>query len=208
MYLDGHTIRLYPNAIEVYAGDGGSFYGEDDDRAYKQATEYWDRFFIKLEYQIKAIIKKDGVRNIKEVNWHFERGNSELCKKGLEEEGKHIRIYCPIDGKLAITTDGSLGGDNDETLHPKTAKPDRQELDKHLNDWRLNHPATNSQLQSSIAQLVAVQVETNRQLLEYQKQNKQHLALIKEYRAENKAWRKQFSRTIKSRNQTKLGGFL
>lgn len=152
LYLDGHTIRLYSNSIEIYAGEGISFYGEDSDRAYKKSIEYWNRFFIKLEHEIKAIIIKNNCKNIKEVNWHFARGDSEICENA-RETGKRIRVYCPIDGKLAYLTDESFRGREDETVHPITAKIDRKAIDKQVNDWRLNNPPTNSELSRNIAEV-------------------------------------------------------
>ena len=61
-----------------------------------------------------------------------------------------IKVFAQEDGKLAFITDDSFGFNEDETVHPKTSKPDREEIDKHINDWRLHHPPTNSQLSSII----------------------------------------------------------
>lgn len=154
IYLDGHTIKLYRNSIEVYAGEGISFYGENEERADKDASEYWRRFFVKLEHNIKAIIIKEGNHNIKEVNHHYARGNSELCENQLKEQGNRIRVFCPIDGKLAFITDESFGDKEDETVHPKTAKADRKAIDKQVNDWRINNPPTSSELASHLGNTI------------------------------------------------------
>jgi hypothetical protein len=49
----------------------------------------------------------------------------------------------------------------------------------------------------SINKLTSAIAQTQIQILEYRKENKEHLALIKEYRAENKAWRKNEVKIIK-----------
>jgi len=146
IYLDGHTIKLYKNVIEIYAGEGTSFFGDDENEADSKSASYWRTFFRKLEYSIKVIIVKEGCRNIKEVNHHYARGNSEICYNNLEKEGKKIRVLDPIDGKGWLITDESFGDKEDETIHPETAKPDRGTIDRYLNDWRSNKPPTNSEL--------------------------------------------------------------
>jgi len=214
LYLDSHAIKLFRNSIEIYAGGGTSFYGEDENRADKKALSYWNRFFIKLEQELHIIIIKDRCRNIKEVNHHFARGNSELCEKELEEQGKRIRVYCPIDGKLAFITDESFGNKEDETVHPLTAKRDRGNIDKQVNDWRLNNPPTNSEIWKITAQMALNQKKTGEMvdnLTQLQKelpgvlnrletQINSHLKLIQEYRKENISWRKHTEEKYKKQN--------
>lgn len=153
LYTNGHTIKLYRNSIEVYAGEGLSFYGKNERDADTKASKYWFKFFTKLENDLKVILIKNRSHNIKEVNHHYARGNSEVCENALEQEGKKIRIFCPIDNKLAFITDESFGDKEDETLHPITAKPDRAAIDKQINDWRLHNPPTNSQLAAHVMQV-------------------------------------------------------
>lgn len=215
MFLDGHTIKLYKNSIEIYSGEGTSFYGENEQRADKKACEYWTRFFVKLENNIKAIIIKDGVRNIKEVNHHYERGDSEVCGNA-DEHKEIIRVYCPIDGKLAYWTDHSIG-ENDETGHPISAKHDRKAIDKQINDWRINNPPTNSEIAENLnkaSQIIlsnqSLIVNLPNILVGLEKQIKSHLKLIKEYRKENKIYRKALERKYKddSKEQRTLGSWI
>ena len=155
LFLEGHTIKLYRNSIEVYAGEGTSFFAENPDRALSKSLRYWKRLFHRLEHDLDAILIKPRSRNIRQVNAHYARGNSEISEKSIEEH-KLIRVYAEEDGKLAFITDNSFGFKEDEAVHPKTAKPDRKAIDKQVNDWRINNPPTNSQLAGHLNQLVNV----------------------------------------------------
>lgn len=165
MYRDGHTIKLYKNSIEIYAGKGASFYGKDAWEADREASEYWQKFFTRLEHELSSIIIKERSGNIKEVNHHYARGDSEICEDALREDGEHIRIFCPHDGKLAFITDCSFGDKEDETVHPITAKQDRDNISKQINDWRLNNPPTLSEIMYLINEQTNVNNETAAGLL-------------------------------------------
>ena len=165
IYLDGHTIKLYKDSIEVYAGKGASFYGIGAQEADGRASEYWQKFFTRLENELKVILIKERSRNIKEVNHHYARTNSDICEDALEKEGKNIRVFCPIDGKLAFITDESFGDKEDETVHPITAKQDRGAVDKQINDWRLNDPPTLSEIMVLMKEHVELNKETAAGLL-------------------------------------------
>lgn len=152
LFLSGHTIKLYRNSIEIYAGQGISFYGDDTDEAFSKSLEYWKRFITRLEHELSLILLKPRARNIRLVNQHFARGESEIAENAINNKGR-IKVFAQEDGKLAFITDDSFGFKEDETVHPVTSKPDREEIDKQVNDWRLNHPPTNSQLASHIMQV-------------------------------------------------------
>ncbi len=153
LFIDGNTIKLYRNSIEVYSDN--SFFGADERQADKSSQEYWKRFFARLEHEFKVILMKDRSHNIKEVNHHYARIDSKLCEHAIENKYK-IRIFAEEDGKLCYLTDNSFGLKEDETVHPVTAKQDRESISKHINDIRLNNPMTNSEI-------VRIQAETIRQ---------------------------------------------
>jgi len=165
LYIDGHIIKLYRDSIEIYAGRGASFYGADAQEADRKASEYWQKFFTRMEHELSVILIKERSRNIKEVNHHYARGESEVCENTLENEGKHIRVFCPRDGKLAFITDESFGDKEDETVHPVTAKQDREAIDRHFNDLRLNNPPTISEVMSLIKEHAELNKETAAGLL-------------------------------------------
>lgn len=154
LFLDGNTIRLYKNSIEIYSGQ--SFFGKDANESERKSLEYFNKFFARLEHELKVNLIKKRSRNIRIVNQHYARGDSEICDNA-KDENKRIWIYAEEDGKLSFITDDSFGFREDETVHPKTAKPDRKAVDKQVNDWRLNNPPTNSEIWKIASQNVTGQ---------------------------------------------------
>ena len=156
LFIDSNTVRLYKNSIEVYSGN--SFHGKSTGQAEKKSLEYFNKFFARLEHELNITLVKPRSRNIRIVNQHYARGDSEVCDNA-RKEGERIWIHAAEDGKLAFITDDSFGFREDEAVHPKTAKPDRKNIDKQINDWRLKDPPTNSQLAGHLNQLVSVATE-------------------------------------------------
>ena len=206
MFLDGNTIRLYKNSIEIYSGQ--SFYGQTANISESRSLSYWWAFIAKLEHNLKVSLIKPKSRNIKIVNQHYARGNSEIAEDSIKNK-ERVWVYAEEDGKLCYITDNSFGFKEDETIHPITGKLDRKAVDRQVNDWRLNNPPTNSELNRNIEQLTNITINQQSQILQYTKQIKSHLALINAYRKENKAWRKNESIKIEKEvnNQTKLNEY-
>jgi len=167
-FIDGNTIKLYRNSVEIYSGQ--SFYGENADVSTRRSLTYWKRFFVRLEHELKVILVKPRSRNIRLVNQHYAHIDSEITENAIEK-GERIRIFAKEDGKLAFITDDSFGFKEDETLHPTTAKFDRKAVDKQVNDWRINNPPTNSQLSTNI-----MQVTENQQV--FDRNMKSHLKVL------------------------------
>lgn len=177
LFINGHTIKLYRNSLEIYAGEGTSFYGEDAQEAFSKSLVYWKKFVVRLENDLKVILTKPRSQNIRIVNQHFARGDSEIYDHAMKDK-KQIKIYAKEDGKLAWITDDSFGFNEDETVHPKTAKPDREEIDKHINDWRTNHPPTNSQLATHIQSLGQYTAQNAQNLDQYAIHLKAHVESV------------------------------
>jgi len=208
LFLDGNTIRLYKNSIEIYSGQ--SFYGKKSNESEKKSLDYWGRFITRLEHTLKISLIKPRARNIRIVNQHWARGDSELSENAIENK-QRVWIYAEEDGKLCFITDDSFGFKEDETVHPITAKKDREAVDKQVNDWRLNNPPTISELAKIQAEVgYNLNILTNAVseqskmvsglplvLNSLEKQIKSHLALIQEYRKENITWRKLETKKIK-----------
>lgn len=223
LFFDSNTIRLYKNSIEIYSGQ--SFHGKQTGEVEKKSLDYWQRFLTRLEHDLKVQLVKNRARNIKIVNQHWARGDSEICDNATEYR-ERVWVYAEEDGKLAFITDDSFGFREDETLHPLTAKPDRKAIDKQVNDWRLRNPPTQSELaqnQAKIGQGLKELIEVVSQqgkmvsglpmvLNRLEQQINSHLALIKEYRQENRVWRKNTEKRLKeefkSGKQTRLGDFI
>lgn len=168
IYIDGNTIRLYNDSLEIYSGQ--SFFEKDEQRATAVSLAYWERFFARLEHEFGVILKKERVQNITLVNQHYGETNSEMATDALHKKQK-IQIKTEDDGKLWFTIDNSWNLQEMETLHPETAKQDMTKVQKQVNDWRQNDPMTNSQLQSvvqGVAQnqvMFAKNIETHMEVL-------------------------------------------
>jgi len=155
--IDGNTIRLYKNSIELYSGQ--SFYADTPQKAVYKSIPYWNRLFTRLENDLNIIIIKSRYQNIKIVKLHFAEINNEISKD-YEATGDKLRIYAREDGKLAIIIDNSFNLHELETQHPKTAKQDMNRVTKQLQDWRERDPPTNSQIMSLMNQVLEINKET------------------------------------------------
>ncbi len=207
LFIDSNTVRLYKNSIEIYSGQ--SFFGKTTEEVEKRSLEYWQRFFARLEHDLKIVIIKHRAKNIKIVNQHWERGDSELSENAYENKNR-VWVYAEEDGKLCFITDDSFGFREDETVHPKSAKKDRKAVDKQVNDWRLNNPPTQSELAKNINQITqTVQQQSEmvsglpETLNKLEEQIKAHLKLIQEYRQENIKWRKNMKKKVEKELNTK-----
>lgn len=156
--IDGHTIRLYRDSIEIYAKK--DFIAETAHRATAISIQYWDRFLIKLENEFKVVLKLNRHQNISQVNAHYAETNNELAEDSIEKEYK-IKIYTTEDGKLWFQADDSLHLKEGETLHPETGKRDMDEVVAlHLNDWRDNKPPTLSQMMILLKEQAKINKDT------------------------------------------------
>lgn len=131
--LDGNTIRLYKDSIEVYSGR--SFYGEDPQKVTATAFEYWNRLFIKIENTYKIMICKPFINNKRRVNAHYAEVGNELSKS-CEERGERIRVYSREDSKLWFIIDNSFSLHEAECIHPQDSKDDMDIVKSFFNDLR------------------------------------------------------------------------
>lgn len=149
-FVDGNTVRLYRNAIEVYSGQ--SFYSENSQKATAISMSYWQRFFIRLESQFKIIIIKPKSQNINLVNQHYADTDNAIAED-MNSRNEKIKVYTNEDGKLWFTCDRSGKIDEGETLHPDTAKQDMGEvITPFLNDLRDNKPPVPSEVMKIIGE--------------------------------------------------------
>ena len=95
--VDGNTIRLYRDSVEVYSGH--SFFGSDVQKATARSFEYWNRFFVRLENDLNVILVKSRKQNITLVNQHYAEVDNELAVE-CEKKAEKIRIFTRDDGKL------------------------------------------------------------------------------------------------------------
>lgn len=158
IYIDGNTIRLYRDSIEVYSNT--SFFGDTAQTATADSLAYWQKFFIRLENDLKVILVKPRKQNIRIVKAHYAEMNNGLAKE-CNLNADRIRIYATEDNKLWFTIDNSFNLNEAETQHTQTAKSDMQDIvTPFFNDLRDNKPPTLSQLMIVINQMAAINKET------------------------------------------------
>lgn len=157
LYVDGNRVHLYKNSLRVFSGH--SFYADDCRKATAKSFKYWDKFFVRLENDLKIIIIKPRYQNIRVVNHHYAEVNNELSKD-CEKKGEKIRVYTNDDGKLWFTIDNSFNLHEAETQHPETAEHDGDNVKRHFNDIRDNKPPTLSEVMVLIKQLTEQNMET------------------------------------------------
>jgi len=146
--IDGNTIRLNQDTIEVYSGQ--AFYSDDCQKATVKSFEYWTRFFTRLEHDLKVILVKPRSQNIKLVNQHYAETNNELAEES-EKKGYKIKVYTTDDGRLWFTIDNSFNLHEAETQHPSSAKEDMQDTVKpFFNDMRDKNHYLPSQIRLTI----------------------------------------------------------
>jgi hypothetical protein len=151
--IDGNTIKCHRDIIEIYGVI--SFFADDPQKATAKSLEYWNRFFIRLEQDLKIILVKPRAQNIKLVSQHFARVGDDLAQE-CELRGDKLKIYANDDGKLWFTIDNSFNLHELETLHPQTAKEDMDTILKYFNDMRDNKPPTLSDLTKLVFNLTAL----------------------------------------------------
>jgi len=137
IFIEGNTVRLYKNSIEIYSNENLKFEAEDEQRVTALSFNYWQRIFNKLENKLKILIIKEGYSNISLVNSHYAEVNNELAKEYNEKKVK-LNIYTTDEGKLWFKIDHSWNLNEAETLHPKTSKPDMTKVKEVFNDIRDN----------------------------------------------------------------------
>lgn len=164
LYIDGNTIRLYRDSIEVYGTH--SFYAETAQKATARSMVYWRRFFTRLEHDLKVILVKNRYNNIKLVNHHYSEIDNELARECNIKADK-IRVYTTEDSKLWFMIDNSFNLDEAETLHPETAKQDMQDIVSQFFNTLRDNPQAPSMIQliHIIKSCMEIQKETAAGLL-------------------------------------------
>jgi hypothetical protein len=131
--IDGNTIRLFDNSMEVYIGQ--SFFGEDVNQITKDSIDYFNKLLPRLENDFKVILIRSRYQNISIVNSHYAEINNELSRECIDR-GEKIRVYTNEDGKLWFLIDKSFNIYEAETLHPNTSKQDMGKVRDFFNDIR------------------------------------------------------------------------
>lgn len=133
--IDGNTINLWPNSIDIYSNQ--SFYGDDLTHAFAKSATYWNHFIARLEHEVSCILKKPRSQNIRLCRLHIAETNNEVAKDIDNRGDRYFKIYAREDGKLWFLIDNSFNLHETEFVHSKTAKEDAQKiLSGVFNDYR------------------------------------------------------------------------
>lgn len=172
--VSNHKVWLGLKTITVY--ENKSFYANNSINSRKYAVisliEVLDAIQSKLKINIRPYI-------FKPTREHYGMIKNDLARQYNRNNEKMI-IKDDLEGEwLWIDDSESLG-----ELETKNIVRSKQVQDWWNDNKRHDFKVTPSFLMESLSKLTNVQIESNRQLLLYQEQNKEHLKLIKLYQKE------------------------
>src|SRR3990167_1955832 len=174
--FDGCTVRLYENSFEIYTNK--SFEANDEHRATANAIAYLEKLFIRLENDLKVIIRKPRANNIRIVKAHYAEVNNELAQD-YNTKRRKLYIYAKEDGKLWFTIDHSFNLDEAETQHPETAKGDMTKVRTFFNDVRDKPSLLPSEITQNVGTLSATFSQFMQGQAEYAENLRTHVKAIK-----------------------------
>lgn len=172
--IDGNTINLWPNNIEIYANQ--SFYGDTLEHALYKSTTYWQHFIVRLEHEVSCILKKPRCQNIKMTRLHISETNNEIAKEIDNTGERWFKVYDPEDGKLCFLIDNSFNLHEFEAVKSKTAVPDMRKVGNVFLDIRNNETYLPSDAKSIIDKLVGV----SSNMIEYSLRTNENIAWLAE----------------------------
>lgn len=181
--IDGNRVVLYRDVMVVFSYQ--SFYGSTTDECEREASNYWLRFFRRLESLYGLLLLKERKENIKRVKAHYGETGNELADE-LRKKKQKLRVFGTRDGREWLLFDDSspdgTGLNEAETTHsstPKDGRDAREDMQNvvrpFFNDLRDKRPPLPSeqakqseelrellklQLQSSVVTAQQVQIVT------------------------------------------------
>lgn len=196
-------VWLCKDHLRVFDKKESSYYGKD-------AKESRNISFQQIKLIVGVLEKKLGIL-IKPSDIFFRKEHYALIKNDLAIEsnrkGEIIRIS-DEDGEWLLIDDSLEKGGELENVGKKAFQTNIP-MQKWWNDnKRTNFQVTPSFLMEALNKIVSSQATNEIQVQQFAKQIKSHLSLIKEYRIENKKWRKQKEKEIlgiKQKEQKRLG---
>jgi len=158
--MDGHTITLNKQSLLVACNPLHHFWGLTPDEAYDKSMLYWLDFFIRLQDRLNIVILKGMNTSILQYNAHYGEVGNELAKDCNEEQEK-IMIKGGEDGLVWVKADKSWNMDEIETIHPKEARADMQEVvQPFFNDLRDHKPPKLTDIMKIIREIAEYHKET------------------------------------------------
>lgn len=202
----GRKVWLCNSHLRIFDKPNTSYYGNN-------AIESKKKAFIALLEIVSALESKLGFI-LRPFDFEFRKEHYALIKNDLAIDQNKKGIIWRIKDEHGewLLIDDSL----EEGGELENVGEDAFKVNLPMQKWWNNQKETNFQvtpsfLMESLSKLTQIQIESQKQLLEYRKENRSHLALIKEYRKENIAWRKYIKKEVIKQidtNQSKLGDFI
>ncbi len=159
--IDDNTIRLHKKSINVYSHT--FFMADTVEKAIEQSLEYWQKFFIRLENDLKVIIVKSRYQNIKLVKAHYSEMDNEFAKE-KRLSGEKFQIRCKDSGKLWLIIDNSFNLDELEFIHPETGEQDATKLKGFIDDIRDNEITTVTDLKNIMGSMAKTTLNNSKQI--------------------------------------------
>jgi len=196
---ENFVIQCYPESLIIIAKK--RYYADDPYTTIKLAINDVISLLEWFCERFKYPFFKDGIPHIEIRNNDFNRMKDFIANKVRDNKGNFL---VEVDKRRKVWVDLS------EPFGKEANYPEGQEiLEKVTKDYLINKPMLNSELQNNISILTNAIAQTQTQILEYRKENIEHLKLVKQYRKENIAWRKnesiKLTKNIKS--QKVLGDY-
>ena len=154
MIVDGNTVKLHDEVVEVYCNELRFFWGTSPGDAEEESFRYWLGFFHVLEQRVGCILVKDGVSSVNQSKAHLAHVDDDVARDYVKRR-QPLKVYAHEDGKLAITVDQSHGRVELEFLHPKKYKRDADSVGEFLEGLRGVDGFTPQFVLSSLGQLTA-----------------------------------------------------
>lgn len=153
----GCHVVVHSHCVEVYAKKQTVFYGVDEWSAMAQSMDFFQRVAVRLENDLDVVLVKAKHQNWEMVKAEWATEGSEVAKRHLEDNAS-LEVRTTDDGRVWFKADWSnpKGDPEHEAVHRRTGKPDSEEVNKHLNDWRDFKPPTNSQLAGALYEVTCL----------------------------------------------------
>ena len=196
--INNKKIWLGKKTIVIY--EVNSFYGVNSIESKKYAVISLIELLESIQNRLRVNLTPHTFSTSRE---HYGMIKNELARQ-YNRKGKKLHIRDNIEGEWLWIDDSEALGELE------TGQVVRS---KQVQDWWNNHKEHNfkvtpSFLMESLSKLTLSQIESSRQLTQFNHQINEHLKLIKEYRKENVLWRKhkvkEIRKDLREGKQTRL----
>lgn len=174
-----------------------SYIRETSILAQKDAIAKFLRVVKNLERILRGNFSQFGKYKFRVLRQHYSLIKNSLARQYLNNEYNSKKLHVYSSRGLWLLIDNSYNLEELETIHKNTAVKDNIKVQDFFNGLDMIEGFTPQFVLKALA-------ENNTQLLEYSKQNKEHLALIQDYRKESIENRKIIQALLKKMNNKNI----